>query len=48
MDKCLECMEEICKTKYKNCKFYLEYLGIKDKTLKLKFVRCNKNLGKKV
>lgn len=30
IDKCLDCMEENCKTKRKDCKFCLGYIEIKD------------------
>ena len=32
--KCLDCMEERFKSKYKDCKCCLEYIKIKDKILK--------------
>ena len=34
------------KTKYKDCKFYLQYLTVKDKILQFKCLNCKKNCEK--
>ena len=43
IDKRLEYKKKSSKTKYKDCKCYLEYVKIKDKILQLKCLKCNKN-----
>ena len=48
IDKCIEYMEESCNTKYKDCKFSLEYVKIKGKILQIKWLKCNKKNMKKV
>ena len=47
LENCLEFMEETCKTNYKGCKCYLEYVEIRDKKLQFQSLKCIKNHEKR-
>ena len=46
INNCLKCIEDSCKTKYRDCNCCLEYVEAKNKILKYKCLKCNKNYGK--